>query len=99
MQTMLALIDDTYCTFLGANLVKWRSMKQTIVARSRAKAEFRAMTHGICELLGMKIILNDLKVKREGPMKLYYDNKSAISIGHNQVQHEHTKHIKWIGTS
>ncbi|XP_043705454.1 uncharacterized mitochondrial protein AtMg00810-like [Telopea speciosissima] len=40
-----------YCTFVGGNLVNWRSKKQTVVARSSAEAEFRAMVHGICELL------------------------------------------------
>ena len=32
-----------YCTFVGGNLVTWRRKKQTIVARSSAEAEFRAM--------------------------------------------------------
>ena len=40
-----------YCTFLGGNLVKWRSKKQLMVARSSAEAKFRVMTQGICELL------------------------------------------------
>ena len=83
-----------YCTFLGGNLVTWRSKKQDVVARSSAEAEFRAMAQGICELLWLKIILEDLKIKWEGPMKLYCDNKSAISIAHNPVQHDQTKHIE-----
>ena len=83
-----------YCTFLGGNLVTWRSKKQDVVARSSAEAEFRAMAQGICELLWLKIILEDLKIKWEGPMKLYCDNKSAISIAHNPVQHDRTKHIE-----
>ena len=29
-----------YCTFLGGNLVTWRSKKQSLVARSSAKAKF-----------------------------------------------------------
>ena len=33
-----------YCTFLEGNLVTWKSKKQTIVARSSAKAKFRVMT-------------------------------------------------------
>ncbi|MBA0678444.1 hypothetical protein Goari_019790, partial [Gossypium aridum] len=37
----------------------------TVVARSSAGAEFRVMTQGICELLWIKIILDDLKVKEE----------------------------------
>jgi hypothetical protein len=28
------------------------------------------------------------------PMKLYYDNKVAISIAHNHVQHDRTKHVE-----
>ncbi|RVW36760.1 putative mitochondrial protein [Vitis vinifera] len=52
-----------YCTLLEGNLVMWRSKKQSMVARSRAEVEVRAITHGICELLGIKIVLIDLKVK------------------------------------
>lgn len=76
-----------YCTFLCGNLVTWRSKKQSVVARSSAEAEFRAMALGICELLWMKQVLEDLKIQCEGPMKLFCDNKPAISIAHNHVQH------------
>ena len=72
----------------------WRSKKQNVVARSSAEAEFRAMALGVCELLWLKIILEDLKIKWEGPMKLYCDNKSAINIAHNPVQHDRTKHVE-----
>jgi len=51
------------------------------------------MTLGICELLWIKIVLEDLKVKWKDPMKLYCDNKSAINIAHNLVQHGNTKHV------
>ncbi|RDX81893.1 Copia protein, partial [Mucuna pruriens] len=71
-------------------VLTWRNKKQNVVARSSAKAEFRAMTQG----LWMKIILNDLKVKYEGPIKLFCGNNSAISIAHNPVQHDRTKHIE-----
>ena len=40
-----------YCTFLGGNLVTWRSKKQYDVAWSSAKIEFESMALGICELL------------------------------------------------
>ncbi|RVW39576.1 Retrovirus-related Pol polyprotein from transposon RE1 [Vitis vinifera] len=52
-----------YCTFIGGNLVTWRSKKQTVVARSSTESEFRAMAHGVCELLWLKIILDDFKVR------------------------------------
>jgi len=34
--------------------------------------------------------------KWEGPMKLYYDNKSATSIAHNPTQYDRTKHIEVV---
>ena len=83
-----------YFMFLGGNLVTWKSKKQNVVARSSAKAEFRDMAQGICEMLWLKIILDDLKIKYNVPMKLFCDNKSAICIAHNPVQHDRTKHVE-----
>ena len=39
------------CTFLGGNLVTWRSKKQPIVARSSTEAEFQALAQGICKVM------------------------------------------------
>ena len=72
----------------------WRNRKQLVVARSSVEAEFRAMAHGICELLWIKIILSHLGIKWEEPMKLYCDKKSTISIAHNPMQHDRTKHVE-----
>ena len=84
------------CTFLGGNLITWRSKKQNVVDKSSVEAEFRATALGICELLWIKIILDDLKIKWEQPIRLYCDNKSGNSITHNLVQHDHTNYGKYI---
>ena len=83
-----------YCIFLGGNVVTWRSKKHNVVARSRAEAKFRAMAQGICEQLWLKILLKDLNIKWDERMRLYCDNKSAINIAHNPVQHDRMKHIE-----
>ncbi|RVW22853.1 Retrovirus-related Pol polyprotein from transposon TNT 1-94 [Vitis vinifera] len=36
-----------YCSFVWGNLVTWRSKKQSVVARSSAEAEYRALAQGI----------------------------------------------------
>ncbi|RDY10676.1 Copia protein, partial [Mucuna pruriens] len=82
-----------YCMFLGENLVTWKSKKKNVIAQSSAEVEFRVMAQGICEGLWMKIILDYLKVKYEGPIKLLCDNNSIISA-HNLVQHDKEKHIE-----
>ncbi|KAI5349461.1 hypothetical protein L3X38_002348 [Prunus dulcis] len=49
-----------YFTFVGRNLVTWRSKKQKVVSRSSAEAEYRGMGHGVCELLWLRRLLRDL---------------------------------------
>jgi hypothetical protein len=83
-----------YFTFLGGNLVTWRSKKQNVVALSSAEAEFRGMVKGVCELIWLKRVVNELGVAGNNEMKLYCDNKAAIDISHNPVQHDRTKHIE-----
>ena len=38
-----------YCSFFWGNLVTWRSKKQSVVARSSAEAEFRAMAQAMAQ--------------------------------------------------
>ena len=64
------------------------------MARSSAKAEFKAMTLGLCELLWLWIILEDLKINVQGTIDLFCDNQSAINIAHNFMHHDRTKHIE-----
>ena len=65
-----------------------------MVARSNAKAEFKAITHGICKMFWLKRVLEELRRLNTLLVKLYYDNKVVISIAHNLLQHDKTKHIE-----
>ena len=75
-------------------MVTWRSKKQNVVARSSAEAEFRSVAHGICEVLWIRRLLEELKISNQLPMRVYCDNKAAISIAHNPVLHDRTKHVE-----
>ena len=81
-----------YCLFVGGNLVTW-SKKQSVVARSNAEVEFRAMTHGICEIM-VEDINGGVWYDSKDPIKLFCDNKAATNIAHNPVLHNWTKHIE-----
>lgn len=52
------------------------------------------MAHGLCELLWIKRVLKDLENKYTKHMNLHCDNKAAIQIAHNPVQHNRTKHVE-----
>ncbi|WMV28287.1 hypothetical protein MTR67_021672 [Solanum verrucosum] len=45
-------------------------------------------------MLWLKRFLEELRRPASFPMKLYCDNKAAISIAHNPVQHDRTKHVE-----
>jgi len=83
-----------YLSFVGGNLVIWRSKKQNVVARSSAEAEFRGMALGLCEALWLKHLLEDLGYPPRKPIHLYCDIKAACDIAHNPVQHDQTKHVE-----
>ena len=68
--------------------------KQKVVARSSAEDEFQGMAHGVCELLWIRNILRDLGIEYATPMNLYCDDKAAIQIAQNPVQHDRTKHVE-----
>ncbi|KAL6311416.1 hypothetical protein AAG906_035499 [Vitis piasezkii] len=61
---------------------------------SGAEAEFRGMVKGICELLWLKKLLVEIGVAPSSEMNLFCDNKAAIAISHNPVQHDRTKHVE-----
>ena len=83
-----------YFTFVGGNLVTWKSKKQKVVARSSAEAEYRGMALGVCEMLWLRHLLRDLGFRQKKAMPLYCDNKAAVEIAHNPVQYDRTKHVE-----
>ena len=82
-----------YCIFLAGNLVIWGSKKQEVVARSNTEAEFRALAHGLTEVMWIKGILQDLKIKMDCPTIAFCDNQSTIRVAHNPMQHDRMKHV------
>ena len=80
--------------FVGRNLETWRRNKQFVVSRSSAEAQFWAATQGIGELLLSKKLVEELGLKIKAPIKLLCDNKAAIIISHDVVQHDSINMLK-----
>ncbi|CAM8877571.1 unnamed protein product [Rhodiola kirilowii] len=72
------------CFFLGNNLVSWFSKKQNSISLSTAEAEYIAAKSSCTQMLWMKHMLEEYRVKQD-VMTLYCDNMSAINISKNPV--------------
>ncbi|GMJ06483.1 cysteine-rich RLK (RECEPTOR-like protein kinase) 8 [Hibiscus trionum] len=83
-----------YCAFVWENLVTWRSKKQSVVSRSSAEVEFRALALGMCEGIWLLKLLKELHTNQEDKFEVLCDNQSAIQITKNPVQHDRTKHVE-----
>ncbi|GJS07538.1 retrovirus-related pol polyprotein from transposon TNT 1-94 [Tanacetum coccineum] len=77
---------------LGDRLVSWSSKRQKSAAISSTKAEYIAMSGCCAQILWMRSQLTDYGLGFN-KIPMYCDNKSAIALCCNNVQHSRSKHI------
>ena len=82
-----------YATYVGGNLITWRSQKQSVVSRSSTESEYRAMANTTSEMLWLRSLLTELRFPPPSPMKMYCDNEASNFIASNDTFHMKTKHI------
>nr|GEZ90947.1 copia protein [Tanacetum cinerariifolium] len=78
--------------FLGDKLVSWSSKKQQSTAISTTEVEYIAMSGCCAQILWMRSQLTDYGFDFN-KIPLYCDNRSAIALCCNNVQHSRFKHI------
>nr|GFB94426.1 retrovirus-related Pol polyprotein from transposon TNT 1-94 [Tanacetum cinerariifolium] len=90
--------QDTHrCTsgsvqFLGERLISWSSKRQKSAAISSTEAAYIALSGCCAQILWMRSQLSDYGL-RFNKIPMYCDNKSAIALCCNNVQHSQSKHI------
>ncbi|RVX12855.1 Retrovirus-related Pol polyprotein from transposon RE1 [Vitis vinifera] len=82
-----------YVFTIGSGVICWNSRKQEVVAQSTTEAEYISLAAAANQAIWLRKLLADLGQEQSSPTELYCDNKSAISITQNPVQHGRTKHI------
>nr|GEV88135.1 copia protein [Tanacetum cinerariifolium] len=89
---------DTRCStsrsaqFLGDKLVSWSSKKQKCTAILSTEAEYIALSGCCAQILWMHSQVTDYGFQFN-KIPLYCDNKSAIALCCNYIQHSRSKHI------
>ncbi|GJS84617.1 retrovirus-related pol polyprotein from transposon TNT 1-94 [Tanacetum coccineum] len=78
--------------FLGDRLVSWSSKRQKSATISSTEAEYIAMSGCCAQILWIRSQLTDYGLGFN-KIPMYCDNKSAIALCCNNVQHSESKHI------
>nr|GFA73658.1 uncharacterized mitochondrial protein AtMg00810-like [Tanacetum cinerariifolium] len=78
--------------FLGERLISWSSNWQKSAAISSTEAEYIALSGCCAQILWMRLQLSDYGLGFN-KIPMYRDNKSAIALCCNNVQHSQSKHI------
>ncbi|GJZ20738.1 retrovirus-related pol polyprotein from transposon TNT 1-94 [Tanacetum coccineum] len=81
------------CTFMGCCLTSWFAKKQTALAISTTEAEYVSAEKACQQALWMKQALIDYGIRLDN-VPIMCDNKGAIDLSKNPVQHSRTKHIE-----
>nr|GEW11057.1 hypothetical protein [Tanacetum cinerariifolium] len=78
--------------YRGERLISWSSKRQKSVAISSTKVEYIALSGCCAQILWMRSQLSDYGLGFN-KIPMYCDNKSAIALCCNNVQHSRSKHI------
>nr|GEV38878.1 copia protein [Tanacetum cinerariifolium] len=81
------------CTFMRCFLTSWFSKKQTALAISTTEAEYVSAEKACQQALWMEQALVEYGVRLDYIL-IMCDNKGAIDLNKNPMQHSRTKHIK-----
>ncbi|GJS68338.1 hypothetical protein Tco_0682903 [Tanacetum coccineum] len=81
------------CTFMGCCLTSLFLKKQTALAISITEAEYVSAGKACQQELWMKQALIDYDIRLDD-LSIMCDNKGAIDLSKNPMQHPRTKHIK-----
>ena len=82
-----------YAYLIDSAAVSWSSKRQEIIVLSMTEAEYVAATHATKEVLWLRSLINEIFEKFSGPITLFGDNQSAITLTKDHQYHARTKHI------
>ena len=84
-----------YCIKIWGNLVTWRSKKTKCGSSKQCRDRVTSyIAQGVCEIIWLEKLMEDLKIPITTPTRSYNDSKSAIGIVNNPVQHDQMKHVR-----
>jgi hypothetical protein len=79
---------------MGDTAFTWLSKKQPIVTLSTCETDYVTTSWCVCHAIWLRNLLSKMKLKQLGATVIQTDNKSAIELAKNPMNHERSKHIE-----
>nr|GEY14049.1 hypothetical protein [Tanacetum cinerariifolium] len=86
-----------YMLLLGGTPISWKTKKQSLVSRSLAEAECRAMASTVSEIIWVRWLLSELHVHNPMATPLFCDNQASRHIANNPSMREQST-SRWTVT-
>eukprot|EP00253_Pinus_taeda_P002344 PITA_02344 len=83
-----------YVFTLGSGPITLACKKQSVISHSSAEAKYRGAVEASKEALSLRQILSDCGFQQQRLTTLWCDNRSAIQLCKDPVQHQQSKHIE-----
>ena len=87
-----ALSTFGYVIYVGGNPVSWKSKRSRSVKTSTTTAELEGLYHSVLEAMWITDLLSMFKIKPNGPINCFQDNKAVVKILNGEYNVERTKH-------
>lgn len=84
--------------YMGQNLTSWTAKKQSIVARSSTKAEYRSVANTTAEIIWPHSLLQELKQPTHQLTIIWCDNIGVSYLAVNLCFKAQTKHVEQVKT-
>lgn len=78
----------------GSAPISWGSKKESVVALSSCEAEYVAASTSACQAVWLDALMQEMKMKIPGPIRLLIDNKLTINLANHPISHGRSKHIE-----
>ena len=83
-----------WITFVGGNVISFKSQRQPLVTLSTTEAEYVALCSTVQEVCWLRQVLDDIGFTQEGPTVIHEDNQGCIMLSTNDIISKRTKHIE-----
>ncbi|KAE8902249.1 Retrovirus-related Pol polyprotein from transposon TNT 1-94 [Phytophthora fragariae] len=82
-----------YLTQFCGSTIFWASQTERTVALHTTEAEYMALSLLVQEVIHLRQMLKELKVKQNNPSDVFVDNESTRKLANNPEFHSRTQHI------